>query len=187
MYKRWEKASGLWDTHKSKSTTQTLAEWVDYQSKLNTQFPLAPVRIVYTTSGSILAAAAVRDTRAIIDMSLYWSDVSEDEARYLEAILNAPVTTERVAPFQSKGNFGPRHFAKNIWRLRFPLYDPSNPLHNQLVQMAVEAEEIAAAVPIPAGLDFKAARKKIRLALDAEVLLKRLDEAVVELLDGSAT
>ncbi len=187
MYKRWEKASGLWDTHKSKSTKLSLMERIDYQSGLNSQFPIPSTRIVYTTSGTILAASIVKDDRTIIDSSLYWSSVSEDEGRYLEALLNAPVTTERVAPFQSKGNFGPRHFHKYVWRLRFPLYDSSSPLHNQLVQMAVEAEEIAAAVPIPAGLDFKAARKKIRLALDAEVLLKRLDEAVVELLDGSAT
>jgi hypothetical protein len=45
--------------HRSKSTTMSLKEQLDYRKKLSAQVPLVPgaVRVVYTKSGMYLAAA----------------------------------------------------------------------------------------------------------------------------------
>ena len=52
---------------------------------------------------------------------------SENEAKYLTAVLNAPVTTEMVAEYQSRGLFGARHIDKNVRRLPIPKFDPAYP------------------------------------------------------------
>ncbi|MGH3420347.1 MAG: hypothetical protein ACRDOD_12260, partial [Streptosporangiaceae bacterium] len=54
---------------------------------------------------------------------LYWAACdSIDEARYLCAILNAPVITARTTPLQSRGLFGARDIDKYVWTLPIPRY-----------------------------------------------------------------
>lgn len=59
--------------------------------------------------------------------------------------------------------------------------DPADPAHQQLVRLAVEAEEIAAGVPT-GDTSFQKARQRVRAALDAAGLTTRIDEAVDRLL-----
>ena len=182
----WVKGSEhLWVANRSAGTTDNSSEWLNHYNKLESQFPLAPLRVVYTKSGNTLAAATMRDENAVVDHVLYWAaTTSPGEARYLTAILNAPETTRRVGPMQARGLFGARHFDKYIWYLGFPEYRDSDNRHQALAALAAEAEAVAAAVPLAQGVGFQTARRQIRNALDAAGIQARLDQAVSELLDN---
>ncbi|MBU8821149.1 hypothetical protein KL864_35440 [Mycolicibacterium goodii] len=93
-------------------------------------------------------------------------------------MLNAPAVTAAVAQYQSKGLFGTRHFDKYVWLLPIPQYNGTDALHEQIVKLGRHAEEVAAAVDIPAGTGFQAARKLIRQALIADGVSGALDAAV---------
>lgn len=83
----WRRVETVWNDNRSKSTTLSLREQLDYRKKLSAQLPLVPgaLRVVYSKSGMYLAAAIVRDP-SVIDHKLYWGTAASlDEARYLEA------------------------------------------------------------------------------------------------------
>ncbi|PZS00478.1 MAG: restriction endonuclease [Chloroflexi bacterium] len=89
----WREAHRLWTTN-GKPKTMTLTQRIDYQHLLRAQFPLKVHRVIYNRSGTRLMAAYVSDPSAVIDTKLYWGEVkSREEADYLCAIFNAPVTT----------------------------------------------------------------------------------------------
>lgn len=70
-----------------------MIERQDYHRGVSGQFPIAPVRIVYTQAGMRLAAARLEEARAIM---LYWATASSvEEAQFLTAILNTAEITER--------------------------------------------------------------------------------------------
>lgn len=57
----------------------------------------------------------------MIESKLYWAACqSEAEALYLAAIFNAPVTTARLTPLQSRGEHNPRDFHKLVFQLPIP-------------------------------------------------------------------
>ena len=59
-------------------------ERLDYHRELSSQFPLAPIRAVYTKAGTNLTAAVVQDDEAIIDHKLYWALVNNlEDGAYL--------------------------------------------------------------------------------------------------------
>lgn len=181
-------AQRVWEQHRATKSPGTVVERMNYQRGLVSQFrDMHRLRVVYATSGSALAAATVDDPRAddpraVIDNSLYWATAaSMDEARYLTAVLNAPVTTARVAPLQSVGAFGPRHFHKWVWALPIPHYDSHNPLHVDLASEAAAAEQVAAAVNID-GIGYPNNRKVIRRALETDGVLGRINDLVDQLL-----
>jgi hypothetical protein len=68
-----------------------------------------------------------------------------------------------------------------------PEFDSDVVAHRTLVDLAIEAERVAAEVTIPAETGFQAARKLIRTALTVAGLGERLDEAVGTLLTMAAT
>jgi hypothetical protein len=130
-----------------------------------------------------LAAAHVIDPLAIVEHKLYWGAVaSSEEAKYLCAVLNSDAFTERVRPLQSRGEHNPRDFDKHIWRLPVPLYDAAIAHHRTLVDLAHEAERIAAGVALPAGMSFQAHRRRVRAALFDGGVAGDLDAAVSTLL-----
>ncbi len=93
----------IWSANRS-SELRTLVEQVNYLRQLSVQFPVAPLRVIYTKAGSTLTAAYITDSAAIIDTSLYWATVTNlEEARYLVAILNSPAITRLVRPMQAVG------------------------------------------------------------------------------------
>ena len=56
---RWlDETERLWERHKSS---------IDYHAELSCQFPIAPVRVVYTKAGTNLAAAPVRHETAVVE------------------------------------------------------------------------------------------------------------------------
>lgn len=178
----WDKASADWETYKT-SDTLSLHGRIDYQRGLRHQLDGAKNRVVYTKSGNSLAAARIDDPDLIIDHALYWMPAaSVDEARYLTAILNAPVTTQAVSVYQSRGLFGARHFDKYVWRLLIPTYDENTDTHVLLATLAAAAEREAARVQLDSGAGFQAARKKIRGALETAGIATQLNALVTDLL-----
>ena len=149
----WRAAEAAFMAHRV-SDKRTLIQQLDYMKQLTAQFPIAPVRVVYSASGNTLAAAVVTDSRAVIEHKLYWGAAADlDEARYLTAVLNAPVFTKLVRPYQSVGAFGPRDFDKYVWYAPVPEFDPNDVRHRHLVDLAE-------------GLGFQQARKLVRQALE---------------------
>lgn len=179
----WAQADEVWEKNKTAQSKLTLGENINYQSKLSKQLSGSTLRVVYTKSGTRLAAAIINQPRIIIDHQLYWIPVrSLSEARYLTAILNAPITTELVKEYQSIGLFGGRHFDTYPWRLAIPAFEAGNAIHEELVSLSAACEEIAAEVP-EGGQGFQKMRAAIRERLDKEGLSDRLDQAVSELLE----
>jgi SAM-dependent methyltransferase len=179
----WRQSEATWEANRS-SEKRTLLEQVDYMKQLSAQFPIAQWRVVYTASGNTLAATVLQDLSGVIEHKLYWARAStRDEARYLAAILNAPLLSDLVRPFQSVGAFGARDFDKYVWLAPIPTYDPGEPIHTKLVMAASEGEEVAAAVDIPEDMGFQAARKLIRAALVEAGVATKLNRAVAEVLE----
>ncbi len=177
----WRGAEAIWMANRT-SEKRTLIEQLDYIGQLRAQFPITPERVVYTKAGNTLAASIVCDHRAVIDHKLYWSRAeSPGEARYLVAILNAPILGELVRPYQSVGAFGARDFDKYVWRTPIPSFNADDPLHARLAGVTSEGEAIAASVDLPAHIGFQPARRRVREALADAGLIQVLDAAVAEL------
>lgn len=176
-------AEELWREH-GRSKMSLLERW-NYNGELSAQLSPMPLRVAYATSGTVPAAAIVRDPTAVIDMSLYWMVTDEGKGRYLSAILNSETTRALVAHRQSRGQWGARHFAKVVLDLPIPQYDASDPLHVELVAATERAEELATGVVLPAKVGFIRARGLIREALVADGVAGRIDVLVASLL-GSA-
>ena len=179
---RWGAAEAIWQAHRSDSTKISLTEQVDWQGKLGKQFPVPTYRVVYTKSGTKLAAATVTDQRQAIDHKLYWAPAATlAEARYLTAIFNSTALLTRVQGLQSRGQFGARDFDTYVFAVPFPEYDSSNATHVAIVAAAERAEEVAARVPLPESAGFQRARKLIREALAAEGIGAEVEAHVEEL------
>lgn len=182
LAKWWRRAEKIWLENRT-SDKRTLIENLDYMHQLSAQFPIHPWRVVYTASGNTLAAAVVHDPWGVVEHSLYWARVeSQDEARYLVAILNSSGLNEAVKPYQSMGAFGPRHFDKYIWMLPIPLFDVQNPVHARLVDLSQRAERLAHDVPLTPGQGFQRVRRAIRAVLQQSGLQRELDSTVSQLL-----
>lgn len=172
----WDESARLWNRHGKGNLS--LLEQIDYMAKLQKQLPSPDVRLVYTGSGSRLAAAVISDRRAIVEHALYWAPMSSlDEARYLEAILNAVATQRLVEPYQSRGQLGARHFDMYVWQLPIPRFNVQDDLHRELVTLAVEAEAVATGVAVE-GVGFQTSRKRVRDALERAGVGQRLESAV---------
>jgi hypothetical protein len=172
----------MWNEN-SESGKMTLVERWNYHNELVSQFPMAPLRVVYAKAGTLPAACVVRDD-SVIDHKLYWSAVrSRAEADYLAAIFNSETTRYRVASLQSRGQFGARDFDKVVFTLPIPRFDSKTSLHDELADAAREAEKIAAGVELTENVKFQRARRLVRDALAEAGVAQRIDALVARLLD----
>lgn len=177
----WTQAEMRWESHRVKGDTSTLLDRLDFHGQLSAQLPVSTHRVVYTSSGTTLAAARMLDERALIEHQLYWGRAENaEEALYLVGILNSRTLLDRVTPLQALGLFGPRHFDKNVFRIPFPTYDPSDPTHTCLVDLVRRAEEQVAIVTL--SPNFKKARADVRQDLDTTGLAQEIEEAVDKIL-----
>jgi SAM-dependent methyltransferase len=178
-------AEAAWDNNKAEATALTWTDQQDYNGKLSSQFPLAPLRLVYAKSGTLPAACAIRNDQAVIDHMLYWTTpVDEAEATYLMAILNSDCAREQAARFQARGQFGARHFDKVMFNLPIPLFDAKSSLHQDLARAGAHAEKVAGMVELVDGERFQRARKRVRDALAEEGVGGEIEKLVEKLLDG---
>jgi SAM-dependent methyltransferase len=176
------KAERVWNEHQSSHST--LARQLDYYGKLGAQFPIKRLRLVYCRSGTHQASAIVSDHAQVIDFSLYWTSPSSlAEGEFLLCLFNSEELRRRFARYQSRGAWGTRDFAKVMFNLPIPRFDPANPLHKKLSAAAKRAEKIAAAVPLPEAIKFQRARALIRDALNEAGVTEQIDKLVTELLD----
>ena len=70
----------------------------------------------------------------------------EAEGRYLCAILNSEAARERVAQYQSRGQWGARDFDKVMFTLPIPRFSAKERLHRALVEAAARAGALRALV-----------------------------------------
>lgn len=175
----------IWEENKSHSSTLSWSEQQNYNGKLEKQFPIAKLRIVYSKSGSQPAACIITNSRAVIENKLYWHELASiDEGHYLLSILNAEATRARAAQYQSRGQFGARDFDKVIWNLPIPRFDSKNKFHAHLAELGKKAEALAQSVVLVEGEKFQRARKRVRDGLIEDGVARDIDAAVEKLLDA---
>jgi hypothetical protein len=174
-------AEELWEKHGA--GRMSFSEQLDYYGKLSAQFPIHPLRVIYSKAGTLAAATLLRDPEGIADHKLYWMPVeTEPEGLYLCAIINSETSRKRVEHLQSRGQWGARDFDKVLFTLPIPRFAPKDGLHAELAATAREAETVAAAVPVEPGTYFTTARRAIRGALEANGIATRIEGLVAKLL-----
>ncbi|MGI8568607.1 MAG: N-6 DNA methylase [Methylocella sp.] len=179
-----KKAERVWNA--DRPSPISFVQQLDYYGKLASQFPLAPLRVVYAASGTNAAACIVRSRTNVIDNSLYWASVQDEhEAQFLTALFNSESTRSRIQSRQSRGQWGARHFHKVMFHLPIPRFDAADSLHTSLAEAAREAEVIAASVELPENVKFQRARGLVRTALTEAGVALRIDALVAGLFDGA--
>jgi hypothetical protein len=177
----WRNAESAWH-EKRPDTEMSLLEQLNYHQKLSRQFPVPAYRVVYPKSAMYCAAAVITDQEfndAVIDQQLYWGRATSlDEARYLSAVLNAPVLTLAVRELQPRGEHNPRDIAKYVFQLPIPLYNAGDASHRELVALSARAEQVASGVDLP-EVRFEALRRRVREALAQDGVSTDID-AIVE-------
>jgi hypothetical protein len=155
---------------------------IDYMRNLSCQAGPASIRVLYTKAGTRLSAATILGGDALIDHKAYWAPVrSQDEARYITAVLNSAAVLAKVTDLQPHGQKDKRDFDNLVWTLPIPAYDPDESLHRDLAAAGARAEEVAASVDLSGANHFTAKRRAIREALDADGIAAEI-EALVEAL-----
>ncbi len=174
----------VWERHKRSGHRFT--EQLDYYGKLSAQFPIAPIRVVYTAAGTYLAACVVENETAIIDNSLYWAAVEDVAgAWYLCAVFNSWALRDGVAVYQSQGQWGARHFDKYVFNLPIPRFEGENALHRALAEAAQTAAGLAHSLPRKEGEHFTRVRRRVRAALAEHGVAGHMEGLVAQLLDST--
>ena len=194
MRVRWGIINALWEENKSPNNRLNLLGQIDYYRKLSSQLSWQhspgqrPIRIVYSTSGRA-TAAILHDDKAIVDSTLFWvTCATMREAHYLVAIINSDTLHEAVLPLMARGQFGPRHLQKHLWRLPIPEFDADDPL-----RAAIADAGAAAALGAQARLrdlqaergpavSWRIARRELRAWLTSSPEGKAVEDQVQRLL-----
>ncbi len=179
----WMKdAEDLWAAHGR--TKISLQERLDYFGGLSTQMPPAKLRVIYSASGTLPAAARLQNSSSIVEHKLYWAECdSEEEANFLVAVINSETLRSKIAPDQSRGQWGARDFDKLLIN-SIPEFDSGNALHNALAKAAETATIVAKNVELPKAIHFTRARQRIRAALRKDGIAQKIDKLVEKLLAG---
>ncbi len=187
---RWNRMMDLWETNKAPKTKLRLIDQLDYYGKLSKQIPPAKVRLVYSGSGRP-TAAVLTNSRALIDYTLFWIKCrSVAEGYYLAAIINSDTLFDTVEPLMPKGQFGPRHLQKHLWKLDIAEYDPNNPIHKELARLgrraAVEAARAMTSLQARLEQDKQTmtttlARKELRQHFSGSKTGSRIETLVAQL------
>lgn len=182
----WHEARPLWDQHGKGE--QALDENINHYHKLTSQFPLAPIRVVYGASGMHVTACRVVDEQAIVEHQLNWAAArTTEEAQYLCAVLNSVAVTKAVEPFMTSGKGGGRHISSYLWRLPIPLYNAEDELHMSLADLGDQAEHFVASLDIKPSRAHGTMRAKIRKQLADNALGQEIEKAVGSLLEQAKT
>ena len=196
MRERWQTISRLWEDNKALANSLNLLGQIDYLHKLSSQLEWQqdegdrPVRVVYTTSGEP-TAALLHDSGPLVDHLLYWIRCRTiDEANYLLAIINSEALYEAVSGMMPKGQFGPRHLHKHLWKLSIPEFDPMQELHATIAEAGATAAAAAGNKLEELrgqrgdGLTVAVARRELRTWLRTSPEGSAVESAVGRLLAG---
>jgi hypothetical protein len=183
---------------REKASKANIYEWLNYRNKLGSQDSSAPLKVLYTKSGTHLAACIVDCSSPIAiqlnnislplqgyiaeENTYYYETADSDEAAYLVSVLNSSVVDTLVKPMQSRGLLGERHFHKKPLEFPIPKYDSASPSHCRLVELGqvctAKAREKASRHQLARHL--AKAREQLREILEPE--LTQIDALVRELL-----
>jgi hypothetical protein len=177
-----------WEKARKPSEQKPLWQRIDHLRQLSGQAGMKRYVTVYTASGS-RTVAAVLDTQQCTfpyvarDKTYWMSTDDENEAHYLSAFLNSDYVAGRIQDFMTRGLMGPRDTHKRVLDVPWPSYDPANPLHEEVVDIARVLAVQAAAMAVNPAARIGKARSQVRQSLTASTL-GRLDE-LVRLISGS--
>ena len=168
----------VWNANKSRTTRLSLAGQANFQMKLNNQFPIAPVRVIYSGRGGRVAAAVCTDGQSVVDHALYWAPVgSVAEGRYLTAFLNSDVLHNRTVDYYSRGLLGPRNIHKAAFGVPIPVFDAADSDHLALTVLAEECERALAGLALGASAT-SSNRKSCRDELTNSGVMAELNDEV---------
>ena len=100
----------------------------------------------------------------------------------MAAIINSETARARAEGYQSRGQFGARHFDKVMFNLPIPIFETSKAVHGEFAEAGAQAEALAANVELKAGERFQRARKRIRDALAEDGIGGDIEKLVEKLL-----
>jgi hypothetical protein len=185
-----DEAQKAWSKHGTKKNLESYPNaisYVNYNNKLLDQRLDHKYYVVYTAGGTNIASVVI-NTHELPDFQVrkskisphgfvpdvttfYFSTHSEQEALYLNTILNSTILDEKIKPHQTRGKWGPRHIHRRPFEFNIPRFDPHNPIHLQLARLGLRAtDESLALRPM--------SRMKTKTALDS---MEKIDKLVKEL------
>lgn len=186
----------------SKAGGMTSIENLNYRNKITQQNSQVAYRVVYNASGTNLAAAVIENKPAtmevngqelksngfITDNKMFYLETNDEAAaRYITAMLNAPIIDLLVKPLQSRGSLGPRDIHNKVLDLPIPLYKANDKAHRELAELgqtcAAKTAEWVSLTPDAAKMSIGSARGKVRQYLATE--LAAIDAIVRKLLGAS--
>ncbi len=132
-----------------KAGKMTVYERLNYSQGILAQNPEANVRVVYTTSGTNVAATVVTGPYVhnvdghdlplsgfLADHKTYVCELRNSrEAHYLSAVLNSSFVNKAIKPVQSRGLFGERDIHKKLLELPIPRYESKGLTHRRLSEL----------------------------------------------------
>ena len=129
---------------KPDASLPSLWQNIDYQGKLTASRQRAPLKVVIQSGGTKVKAAIVSSPDVIIDHACFFIGTNDlQEARYLYAILNAPIVTRDVNIRQAEGARGSgRSIKKRPLEIAIPQFNPSCSAHVALARQAEKMEEL---------------------------------------------
>ena len=192
MRTRWRDMSVLWEQHRGANNQLSLLDRLDYMHLFTAQLDeRAGIRLVYSASGRP-TAAVLSDGDPILENTLYGLRCETlREAHYLAAVVNSRTLEKALEPLVPKGQFGPRHVHKHVWRLPISAFDETDPLHNTLAEAGVRASEetvrVLAELRAESGTrgqppTARVVRRRLRGWLRQSEIGQEIDTAVGELL-----
>jgi hypothetical protein len=194
--KKWKEKRG------EKAEKVDVYSWLNYQNKLTNQSSRARYKVLYNTSGTYLVSCVVENKKSrimvdsaqinisgvIAESTVYRYDTDDlDEALFITAILNAPVTDSLIKPMQSRGQFGERHIHKKVLELPLPKFRPKDKRHLELVRLAKQAQEKVERI-VPELEKRYSSIGKIRQMVKSEIEeeLLKIDKIVRDLISETA-
>ncbi len=177
-----EKVEEIWN--KKSSGKMTFKMRINYNGTLENQFPISKLKVVYTASGTHVAAVLLDDPKGIIDTKLYYTTVeTKNEGIYLEGVLNSDCLIEQIHGLQSQGQWGARDIHRHILKPPIPKYNPKERLHKDIVAIARQIKKMARNVELTPSWNFIKSRREIKNKIKASKLWRELDSLVKALLD----
>lgn len=171
-----EWAEAQWEAVRKQGDKGALAPRLDTFGHLSAHNAQLRYVVLYAATGNRTVASVV-DTKSLElpfvarDRTFWTSFATAAEAHYVVAFLNSDYAAEQIEDFMNRGLFGGRDINKRLLEVRWPKFDPDNPLHKELVEasaaLAKEAHSLRAQVPKgKAGIE----RRWIREHLSKEKL-----------------
>jgi len=148
------KAENEWNRLRGeKASKMTIYERVNRFNGIIGQQPNKRFRVIYLTSGTYLASCMIDMREEALQVNVngikiplngyvaehktyYYETENEEEVFYLVAVLNAKIIDDLIKGMQSRGLWGPRDIHKKVLELPIPKFNPRNPIHRELSEIA---------------------------------------------------